>query len=145
MLGSDTYSRESVVDAACFMDDHSRTALTDADTAQVLRFARLANSQADCILELAGKAKATQGSDSRDKIHGLLGLVTDGDLVIPEYNKPAATVYCDFALTLMERTASLDFMNMVDHFCRSSGVSWSPFLDSQLESKRSCSALSKDR
>lgn len=56
MLGSDTCSWESLVDAACFMGDHSLTALTDADPAQVLRLARLANSQANGILELAGKA-----------------------------------------------------------------------------------------
>jgi hypothetical protein len=54
--------------------------------------------------------RATQSTDPRDKIYGLLGLATDNFGIQPDYRKSVCEVYLDVARAYIDRTQNLDII-----------------------------------
>ncbi|KAF9889455.1 hypothetical protein FE257_007357 [Aspergillus nanangensis] len=86
------------------------------------------------LYQLIKSHNLRQCSDPRDKIYGFLGLATDlsaGDLpLVPEYGLPVESVYKDFALWCIAKTASLDIFSSLRDYHLYSNVenlpSWAP-------------------
>jgi Heterokaryon incompatibility protein (HET) len=73
-------------------------------------------------------------TDPRDKVYGLLGLASDvqqqdeeSDMMVPDYNKPLATVYAETTRFVVTRTGRLDILRVCEGFHRMPGLpSWTP-------------------
>jgi len=64
------------------------------------------------LLEALYRSQYALSTDARDKLYALLGLVFDGDSLIPEpnYNLSIEESYTDFSLALIEKGFPLDFI-----------------------------------
>jgi len=77
------------------------------------------------------KAQPSQCSDNRDRIYGLLGIMTamfGPDFMEANYEYDVVDVYTDFASRLITKTGSLAILNATEYICNStSGLpTWVP-------------------
>lgn len=61
------------------------------------------------LLDVLARFKSTTATDPRDKIYGLLGLVSQHDITV-DYNKTTQQVYTDVAVSLINGSANLDIL-----------------------------------
>jgi hypothetical protein len=62
------------------------------------------------LLDVLSRFRATQSTDPRDKIYGLLGLATDTFGIQPDYRKSVCEVYLDVARAYIDQTQNLDII-----------------------------------
>lgn len=62
------------------------------------------------LLDVLSRFCATDSTDPRDKIYGLLGLATDDHGIIPDYRKSVQDVYIDVARSQLNATHNLDLI-----------------------------------
>ncbi|KAI0865835.1 heterokaryon incompatibility protein-domain-containing protein [Xylaria cubensis] len=62
------------------------------------------------LLDVLARFRYTAATDPRDKIYGLLGLASDSQGVIPDYEKSVKDVYVDFFQTHVNETRQLDLL-----------------------------------
>lgn len=64
------------------------------------------------LLDVLARFRASQASDPRDKIYGLLGLANDSlkQSIQPNYSKEPAQVYAEVTATIIEQSGNLDIV-----------------------------------
>jgi hypothetical protein len=100
-----------------------------------------ANSNSDTIDKLIGEARNCECSDPKDRIYGVLGMLSENDQalnIIPDYQKSIDQVYQDFLLSYVntfkyDNLRLLPLCEMRNH--RSTMPSWVPDLSSQRVSR----------
>ncbi|CAK7239043.1 MAG: hypothetical protein STHCBS139747_000464 [Sporothrix thermara] len=64
------------------------------------------------LINVLARFKWTLATDPRDKVYGLMGLVAEAPLLPPvDYTLPAARVYSDAALAIIQTSGSLDLIS----------------------------------
>lgn len=62
------------------------------------------------LLDVLARFQSNCATDPRDRIYGLLGLVTDEHDIVVDYNKSPAQVFKDATLSLIEEARNLDML-----------------------------------
>jgi hypothetical protein len=62
------------------------------------------------LMDVLSRFRNTYSTDPRDKIYGLLGLATDGQEIIPDYNKSVQDVYLEVVQKQIEKEQNLDMI-----------------------------------
>jgi hypothetical protein len=62
------------------------------------------------LMDVLSRFRNTYSTDPRDKIYGLLGLATDGQEIIPDYNKSVQDVYVEVVQKQIEKEQNLDMI-----------------------------------
>jgi hypothetical protein len=62
------------------------------------------------LMDVLSRFRNTYSTDLRDKIYGLLGLATDGQEIIPDYNKSVQDVYLEVVQKQIKKEQNLDMI-----------------------------------
>lgn len=62
------------------------------------------------LLDVLARFQSNRSTDPRDRIYGLLGLVTDEHGIVVDYNKSPAQVFKDATISLIDKAGNLDML-----------------------------------
>ncbi|KAM0433301.1 hypothetical protein ACHAPT_004177 [Fusarium lateritium] len=96
---------------APFSHNEERQVTEVFSTAQVIEHQRdiVQSGYTSNLLDVLARFRWTKATDPRDKIYGLLGLVSHHDIVV-DYNKTPQQVYTDVAVSLINNRGNLDIL-----------------------------------
>jgi hypothetical protein len=110
MLGSEDPTAEPLLKLTFALSAIANGAIPFSTIAK-LRRARLDEDPRMTLANLLPICRQFQASDGRDKIYALLGIATDGSKVIPDYEKPEAELYTEYAIEEIRSTGSVAIIN----------------------------------
>lgn len=94
-----------------------------ANIRQVMRNAKWAIEHAEFVLSPLGLSRQAIYSDPRDRVYGILGLISpvQADKITVNYEMPAEVVNTSFAASLVEHTGSLNILTLCRNTHRNLG------------------------
>lgn len=79
--------------------EHQRGVVRDINTGYI-----------STLLDVLARFKSTEATDPRDKIYGLLGLVSEKHSITPDYNQTYQQVFTEVVTSLINRSGNLDIL-----------------------------------